>query len=998
VGVLGPIRVAVDGAERQITAGRQRAVLAFLASRAGRAVSADRLLDEIWGDDLPQTGAGAVAFQISKLRDLLEPDRVGEGQLIGTSAAGYTLQVEQSDVDVLRFEHLLTAARDVVAEHPGEAEGLLAEALALWRGPPFDDLSHERFVEIECRRLEQRLLLARRTLAEARIALGRFTDTLGDLEELVVQHPLEEALVELLMTALHRSGRTADALRAFGDLRLRLSAELGIEPSQRLKQRENELLIDGTESPLTMPRPQPIPLAPSSFLGRTEEIELVTQLLSSARLVTLCGFGGLGKTRLAQQVASTVATSYADGVWFVDLTTINDPSLLAETFLAAGGGGGGTRDPVEHLLAQLRDRSMLLVVDNCEHVIDAAARLVTKIVQSAPDVGVLATSRVSLGVAGEVVVPVGPLDETTTVELFVERSRPVRRGVAIDESSRADVERLCQRFDGIPLAVELAAARLTVMSLEQLVEHIDDRLGVLARGGRGVDEKQRSLAAVMEWSYGLLDERDQTLLRRMSLCTGGFTLEAAAAIGTPDDEVPVTDLLDRLTHLVETSLVVFDETGGAARFKMLEPVRGFAAARVDDVPGERSAASFAHASYFAGVAASIKAMVNTDEAGYIRLGDRERGNLHDAITWAYANGQPRLALEIVRNTWFWFKARRMHSAVLRYLRAGIELINDESPDVLEAAALALIADTGSDDETIAFRDRAAALIVRALDSVDDPTQRSNLLRGVASYAVVVDPRQADRDLSAASRMAGASVLSRFAALHNRVANSWVYGPFADTDEILSQIDALVADVPAYAPPAQGLLAVLQALAGCWEDVLLIADATADETDLFTLLEIGVARVEALTALGRYDEARTALRRIVADGGDDPDLLVVPFLEASLHLAQGEPAAAVNDLAERAAADRRDRRRVAWAARLTAFLGAAAQGLGQHETAAVLIGHSAGVEQRLDIRLRLFDHVIVDSAIAECRAVLGDDRFAELASQGAALDFRDLPQVATTSVR
>ncbi len=699
----------------------------------------------------------------------------------------------------------------------------------MWRGPPFADLGHERFVETEARRLEQRLLLARRTLAEARIALGRYTDTVGDLEELISEHPLEEALVELLMIALHRSGRTADALRVFGELRLRLSVELGIEPSQSLKQTENQLLSEGAEVQSTVPRPlPPSPVGLSSFLGRTEEIEMITQLLSSVRLVTLCGFGGLGKTRLAQQIATSLAARYADGVWFVDLTTISDPRLLAETFLAAGGDSGGARDRVEHLLAQLRDRSVLLVVDNCEHVIDAAAELVTLILRSAPDVRVLATSRLSLGVAGETLVPVGPLGQTTTVELFVQRSRLVRRGFAIDESNRADVERLCQRLDGIPLAIELAAARLSVMSIGQLVEHIDDRFQVLARSGRGFDEKQRSLAAVMEWSYELLDEPDQILLRRMSLCTGGFTLEAAAAIGAIGNEESVAEVLDRLTHLVETSLVVFDDTGGTARFKMLEIVRAFAAARIDAASGEHAAASLAHASYYATVASTIRALVDANAAGFIKLGDQERGNLHEAITWAYANGQPRLALEIVRNTWFWFTARRMHAAALRYLRTGIEQIDDESPDVVEAAALALLADPGSDEDTSAFRDRAASLIVRALDTTDDPTRRANLLRGMASYLVAVDPRRADAHLEAATGIAGASMLSRFLALHNRVAYSWLLGPIDDEGEIVSQIDVLVADVPAYASPAAGLLAILAALAGRWDDVLHIAEATAEE--------------------------------------------------------------------------------------------------------------------------------------------------------------------------
>ncbi|HEY7625882.1 MAG TPA: hypothetical protein VH761_02400, partial [Ilumatobacteraceae bacterium] len=685
------------------------------------------------------------------------------------------------------------------------------------------------------------------------------------------------------------------------------------------------------------------------------------------------------------------AKHYADGVWFVDLTTISDPRRLAEAFLAAGG-SGGARDPVEHLLAQLRDRKLLLVVDNCEHVIDDVSGLVAAILRSAPGLRVLATSRMSLGLAGEAVVPIGPLGRATTVELFVQRARLVRPGFVVDNSNRSEVERLCASLDGVPLAIEMAAARLSVTSVTQLIEHIDDRFVLLTSSGRRIDEKQRSLAAVMEWSYGLLDERDQALLRRMSVCRGGFTLEATAAIGTEGEETTIAELLDRLNNLVQTSLVVFETVGGNARFKMLETVRVFAADRLDEVTGGRAATSLAHATHYATVAATIREMVDTDAADYLQLGDRERNNLHDAINWAYANGHPRLALGIVRNTWFWFTARRMHSSALRYLRTGIEQIDDESPEVLEAASLALIAEANPDGDTLAFVDRAASLIAHAYHAVDDPNLRSTLLRGLGSFSIIFKPREGEAHLRAAMGIAGASVVCKFLALHNLVGYSWLLGPFDDADEILRQIGTLSAEVPAYAAPAAGPRACLLALAGRWEDVVQLAEMTDEQTDLLVKLEIGVAHVEALIALGRPDAAQTVLRGIVVDGNDDPDLLVVPFLEASLRLAQCRPGAAVTSLSARAAIDRANPRETAWVARLTAFFGAAASGLGQHEAAAVLFGHSAGVQERLDIRLRPFDHIVVDRAIADSRAVLGEDRFAKLAAHGATLSLADLPHV------
>jgi DNA-binding SARP family transcriptional activator len=281
VGLLGPLSIVVDGVDRSVTAPRQRAVLAYLAMRTtGEGVSADRLLDAVWGEDLPAAATKAVAFQISKLRSVLEPDRVGEGSLITTSSSGYVLNARLEDVDVHRFERLVTDARDVLLADPVDCEVLIEAALGLWRGRPFADLNDEPFVEDEIRQLEQSHLVARRTLAEARVARGRHLDVVGDLQAMVVEQPLDEAVVALLMIALQRSGRTADALRAFGDLRIRLSSELGIEPSNDLRQLERELLDGGPEAApglvaggKTSPADcrAPVPAEPTSFVGRADD-------------------------------------------------------------------------------------------------------------------------------------------------------------------------------------------------------------------------------------------------------------------------------------------------------------------------------------------------------------------------------------------------------------------------------------------------------------------------------------------------------------------------------------------------------------------------------------------------------------------------------------------------------------------------------------------------------------------------------------------------------
>ena len=543
VGLLGPVRIEVDGVERSITARRQRAVLACLALHAGEAVSADRLLDDVWGDDTPDSGVRAVAYQVSKLRSLLEPDRTDEGSLITTTSAGYVLDLESAHVDVNEFDRLVDLARDALPRDPAASQALLEQALRLWRGRPFADLGDEAFVEVESRRLEGRHLLARRTLAESRIAQGRHADVIGDLEAMAAEQPFEEAVVELLMTALHQSGRTVDALRAYGELRHRLGSELGIEPSGQLRQLEQQLL-NGESGPPSTPTPDssdaacgrvgnlPTPL--SSFVGRTDEIREICELLSTTRLVSLLSFGGVGKTRLAIEVAANLTDRFDDGVWFVDLVPLNDGILLANAFIAGVGlPATVNRDPDEYLLSRLSTQNALIVVDNCEHLVDDVGDLVGRLVRAAPNVRVLATSRVRLGVPDEAIWHVQPLAVATSAfELFAQRARLVRPGFVVDDSNRAVIEQICERLDGIPLAIELASARLKAMTVTQIAEHLDNRFRLLTRADRSADARQRSMVATMSWSYDLLDEADRELLRRLSVFTDGFTLEAATVIGS----------------------------------------------------------------------------------------------------------------------------------------------------------------------------------------------------------------------------------------------------------------------------------------------------------------------------------------------------------------------------------------------------------------------------------------------------------------------------------
>ena len=456
IGVLGPLRLEVDGVERPLTARRQRSVLACLVLHVGEAVSADRLLHDVWGDDLPGSGVKAVAYQILKLRSLLGADG---HSVISTSTAGYRLDLDRQRIDLHVLDGLVDQARAALPSDPHRSEILLDRALRLRRGRPFADVD-DTFVDVEVQRLDGRLILARRTLAEARLAQGRASDVIGDLDALLAEHPLEEAVAGVLMTALERAGRTADALRVYGDLRRQLGAELGIEPSGQLRQLEQRLLTGDAGGEPDSPRIGNLPTPLSSFVGREDEITEITALLSSARLVSLASFGGVGKTRLAIEVAARLRGRFADGVWFVDLVPISDPVLLPETFVASVGiAATGARDVESYLVAELATRHALIVVDNCEHLTDEVGALVGRLVRNAPDIRILATGRTRLGLRDEVVWNVPPLPTTTAaVELFVQRAELVRPGSATEAEPRL-VAQICDRLDGIPLAIELASAR-----------------------------------------------------------------------------------------------------------------------------------------------------------------------------------------------------------------------------------------------------------------------------------------------------------------------------------------------------------------------------------------------------------------------------------------------------------------------------------------------------------------------------------------------------------
>ncbi len=1000
VGVLGPVRIEVSGVERSITARRQRAVLACLVLHAGEAVSADRLLEEVWGDEQPDSGVRAVAYQISKLRDLLEPDRADEGSVITTTSAGYVLNVESDHVDTHEFDRLVDLAREALPTDPVACQALIEQALRLRRGRPFADLD-QVFVEVESRRLEGRHLLARRTLAESGIAQGRPADVVGDLEVMAAEQPLEEAVAQLLMIALHGSGRTADALRVFGDLRRRLGSELGIEPSGQLRQLEQQLLV-GESAMLSTSEPEPCAAAPgrvgnlptplSSFVGRTDEIREISELLSTTRLVSLLSFGGVGKTRLAIEVAANLTDRFVDGVWFVDLVPITEAILLPDTFIAGVGlPATGNRDPEAYLLSQLATRNALIVVDNCEHLVDDVGDLVGRLVRAAPDVRVLTTSRLSLGVRDEVIWHVQPLAVATSAfELFSQRARLVRPGFLVDDSNRGVIEQICERLDGIPLAIELASARLKTMTVNQVADHLEDRFRLLTRADRNADGRQQSLLATMTWSYELLGDADRELLRRLSVFTGGFTLEAATVIGA--DRTPsIVDVLDSLDRLVDAGLITFVEAGGAARYRMLETVRDFAAGRLDQHDRERLGLS--HATYYSTIAARIAGLRFDDHETSVRLGDQELGNLRAAITWAYTNAHPRLGMSIATHLWTYFWEQVEGNENVRWGRTALELVDDDDDDVLLIAAGTVIDAYNLGDSDVEHF--AAERVRRGLATVRDPVVKSRLLVALGVSVMDADPRAAEA-LHDEAWVAAPLGPRSIDILNNQIELSWLTGSLHDSDTLRERLGEVLDLFSKTPPTAVKIEAGLAACAGEWDQVVLLTENPTG-FDESSLSDLHLLRSEALGALGRYDDAIAVLQPHQTN--DYKTYIQQAHLVCTpIDLARGDPTAAFDRLATLADMITGDDRRLAIAMHVAALLAVTANDLGQYETAAVLFGFAAAEQDRLHISLRLSHRALAESAFAACRAALGGPRFSDLAAQGANTEWRGLPVVDKHSPR
>ncbi|MER6186048.1 BTAD domain-containing putative transcriptional regulator [Streptomyces sp. NPDC001652] len=699
--ILGTTQVLrPDGTPLPVGGARLRALLTVLALRPGRTVAVSLLVDEVWDGDPPADALGAVQALVGRLRRALGADAV-------TSAdGGYRLVAAPDDIDLHRFDRLTGEGTRALADgDPAKAAGALDDALALWRGPVLADLPHRTG---EAARWEARRLDALRARHTAALALGQAEQSLPELTALCDSHPLDEPLQSLRLRALRDAGRTAEALAAYEDVRRVLAEQLGADPGPELRTLHGELLRPGvpggpgpgaagpaasaaavdsdpdSRAPSVEPALGNLRARLTSFVGRETDIEAIRGDLAAARLVTLLGPGGAGKTRLSQEAAETVRYAARDGVWLAELAPVDDPEGVPEAVLTAVGAretvlyGAGAEamragnerhaDPVERLAEHCGKRRMLLILDNCEHVVDAAARLVEELLARCPQLTVLATSREPLGVPGELLRPVEPLPEPVALRLLADRGAAARPGfrVEADEETAAACAEICRRLDGLPLAIELAAARLRMLTPRQIADRLDDRFRLLTSGSRTVLPRQQTLRAVVDWSWELLVEDERDVLRRLSVFAGGCDLAAAEAVCGPV-------ALEALGSLVDKSLVVAAPSGegGEMRYRLLETVAEYAGERLDET-GRRAEAERAHLTYYRELARTTDPLLRgPSQLLAIERLEREYENLRTALRHAIAERDEQEALCLgLSLAWYWqlrdvrIEARNWYSEIM----------------------------------------------------------------------------------------------------------------------------------------------------------------------------------------------------------------------------------------------------------------------------------------------------------------------------------------------
>ncbi|MFH0518446.1 BTAD domain-containing putative transcriptional regulator [Streptomyces sp. M41] len=728
-GVLGPLEVSTaEGSVVRVPEVKVRLLLADLLAHQGQVVPAERLIEDLWGGStFTARPAASLQAKVSQLRRALEDAEPGSRELVVHRPPGYVLDIPAGASDAGRFRELVARARAV--EAPVARADLYIQALALWRGPAFPEFADRPGVLPTAAGLEEERLTAVEELTDVRLELGEHHLVLGELTELVEQHPLREGLRGALMRALYRAGRSSDALDHFDEVRRRLDEELGLTPGPQLAALQQAIL---RHDPVLAARPKPPaqpgaggppglgpgpgtgpapgltgPASPTPLVGRDQDVRAIRTLLTERRLVTLTGPGGVGKTRLAQTVAQSLADAFEEGTWLVEFADGGRPERFAgvessaERVMATLGIRENLSDsdftrPTDRLASVLAGRRLLLVLDNCEHVVEGVAQLAAVLLGRTPHLRILTTSQEPLRTRDETVYPVAPLSLPPTgaskagpdldtlagagaVRLFVDRATAMDPSFVLDATTAPLVADVCRRLDGIPLALELAATRVRSLGLRELHDRLDDRFRVLNSGYRDAPSRHRTLQATLDWSWGLLDVREQTVLRRLSVFSEGCGLQAAEEVCS-GGAMSSGDVLDALSLLVERSLTVRTEGARGSRYRLLESVAVYARDRLVE-SGEYAETAARHLRHCVRLAELARPHLHErEQARWFQDLDSEAANVQRALTEAARTGAAREALRLVNSlTWYWYVRGRLAEA-RRALATALDTPGDAAPE------------------------------------------------------------------------------------------------------------------------------------------------------------------------------------------------------------------------------------------------------------------------------------------------------------------------------
>ncbi len=627
-------------------AAKPRALLAALSVGRGRTCSSDALIEALWRETPPASAPKLLQVYVSQLRKVL-PAEIR----IVTSPTGYTLEVEPAHLDSARFEQLAADGRAALRSgNPALAASTLTRALALWRGPAYADVRYEDFALEEVERLERLRELALEARIDADLELGRHAEVLGELRGLLATDPTSEAIAGRAMLAAYRAAGATEALAIFATLRDALRRELQEEPGpdlvalrDRIVRRDPTLAPEARDASI---RPGPaLPTAPNTLIGRRQELAELRALVDrpDVRLVSLTGAGGSGESRLALELARELEPMFANGAFLVELASLNDPDLVPATIARAFALEPGP-DALTTLADALANREALLVLDNVEHLRAAAPDLV-RLLAAAPRLTILVTTRVVLHVSGEHVYPVVPLAEEDAVALFVERAQAQDRSFALDTTSEPTVLAICRRLDGLPLPIELAAARVRALGVRTLDARLASRLTILTGGPRDLPARQQTLRETLAWSVNLLEPRHAEVLAALAVFPGGSSMDGAAAVAAADDEAMVA--------LVDHHLVQVFEVEGERRFRLLETVREYA---YELLGRRREAVESALTTWMVGVVETLElGTTGPPQVASLRLLDTELDSLRDALRHAARDPDPTRELALASGTWsYWW--------------------------------------------------------------------------------------------------------------------------------------------------------------------------------------------------------------------------------------------------------------------------------------------------------------------------------------------------------